>query len=130
METCAEIPTPVTLKLQVTFPFLSVVVFTSPTVPSTVTPPIPLGPAKAPLKAICTDARSPFKRIKLVLDVTKALRPLLNVTRSASNTNFLSFMACAALAYARSSSIFSRAFSASRWALRSARRLSLLLSCA
>lgn len=41
---CAEMPIPWMLKLQLMLPRLSVDIFISDTVPSTVTPPIPLGP--------------------------------------------------------------------------------------
>ena len=40
----AEMPIPWMLKLQLMLPRLSVDIFMSDTVPSTVTPPIPLGP--------------------------------------------------------------------------------------
>ena len=47
----AEMPIPWMLKLQFTLPRLSVVIWMSDTVPSTVTPPMPLGPGYTVLKA-------------------------------------------------------------------------------
>ena len=80
IKTCAEIPIPCTLKLQFTLPRLSVVTFTSEVVPSTVTPPIPLGPGYGVLNATCTVALCPFNITKLVLDDTKAVWPRLKIT--------------------------------------------------
>ena len=95
-DSLAETPEPITFISKEMFPFLSVVISISEAFPSTVTPPIPLGPDMAVLKANWITASSPFNDTKFVSELTCVFWPRLNSTRVAFKRNDLFWIACCA----------------------------------